>query len=150
MENICKPIIRPSKKLQKMNYILILILLIFILLFILNYFYLRIEKSYLYIILSIILLEIIMSKYYKFVKVFTFALFISCFSSIIKLGLFLQNGFSITRYDINFYYIIFAIIFHIVTIFLSYELHKEMKIIYIEEYKKNSNGSELSDYNNKD
>ena len=91
-----------------------------------------------------------MSKYYKFVKVFTFALFISCFSSIIKLGLFLQNGFSITRYDINFYYIIFAIIFHIVTIFLSYELHKEMKIIYIEEYEKNSNGSELSDYNNKD
>ena len=150
MENICKPIIRPSKKLQKMNYILILILLIFILLFILNYFYLRIEKSYLYIILSIILLEIITSKYYKFVKVFTFALFISCFSSIIKLGLFLQNGFSITRYDINFYYIIFAIIFHIVTIFLSYELHKEMKIIYIEEYEKNSNGSELSDYNNKD
>ena len=148
MANICKPVINSSKKLKKLNYILILILLIFILLFVLNYFYIHIDKSHFYIMLAIILSEIIASKYYNFVKLFSFALFISLINNLNNLGLLIQNNFSIIKYDIRIYYYIFVILFHITSFLISHEIFKEAKAIYIGEYGKKSKSSELSDYNN--
>ena len=150
MVNICEEIIRPSKKLQKLNNFLKLILLIFISLFMLEYFYIKKAKAYFYLILSLILFEIIVSKYYKFVKIFSFALFVSIMNNLINLGLFLQNGFSINKYDIKLYYNLFTILLGCIALITSFEMHKEAKAIYIEEYENNSNGSELSDDNNKE
>ena len=150
MVNICEEVIRPSKKLQKLNNFLKLILLLFISLFIIEYFYIKTAKAYFYLILSLILFEIIVSKYYKFVKIFSFALFVSLMNNLINLGLFLQNSFPINKYDIKLYYNLFTILLDFIALITSFEMHKEAKAIYIEEYENNSNGSELSDDNNKE
>ena len=150
MVKICEEVIRPSKKLQKLNNFLKLIILLFISLFVFDYFYFKKAKAYFYLLLSIILIEIIVSKYYKFVKIFSFALVISLMNNLINLGLYLQNGFSIKKYDINLYYNLFTILLHFISLILSFEIYKETKAIYIEEYENSSNGSELSDDNNKE
>ena len=151
MENICKEVINPSRKLKYLIIILILILIIFISLFVLNYFYIDKVKSFFYLVLSIILLEIIVSKYYKFVKIFSFALIISLMNNIIDLGILFQSDYSIKKYELKFYYYIFSITFHFISIYLSFETYKETKIIFIEEYEKRNSGSELNEYeNNKD
>ena len=148
MENVFQEVIKPSKKLIKFNFLLILILIIFIFLFIFNFFFIHIDKTYIYIFLSINLLLIIFSKYYKFVKVLSLSLIISLINNIFNLGMLIQNDYSIKKYYIEYIYYIFVIIIHIISIFLSYEIYKEMKSIYLKEYERNSNGIELSDYNN--
>ena len=148
MEKVFQEVIKPSKKLIKFNILLILILIIFIFLFIFNFFFIHIDKTYIYIFLSINLLLIIFSKYYKFVKALSLSLIISLINNIFNLGMLIQNDCSIKKYYIEYIYYFFVITIHIISIFLSYEIYKEMKSIYLEEYERNSNGTELSDYNN--
>ena len=62
MDNVCKEVISPTKKLRKFNTLLVIILIIFIFLFIFNLFFYQIDKTYIYIFLSINLLFIIDRK----------------------------------------------------------------------------------------
>ena len=147
MENVFQEVIHPSKKLTKINTILIIILIIFIFLFIFNFFFIHIDKTFIYFFLSINLLLIIFSKYYKFVKVFSLSLIISLMNNLVNLGMLIQNGYSLKKYFLPYIYYIFIIVIHIISIFLSFEIYKEMKSIYLEEYERNSLGTELNDYN---
>ena len=147
MDNLCKEVISPTKKLTKFNTLLVIILIIFIFLFIFNLFFYQIDKTYIYIFLSINLLLIITSKYYKLVKAFSLELIISLMNNLINLGIILQNNYSIRKYYLLYLYYILVIIIHIISILLSFEIYKEMKRIYIEEYEKQSIGTELNDYN---
>ena len=147
MDNVCKEVISPTKKLRKFNTLLVIILIIFIFLFIFNLFFYQIDKTYIYIFLSINLLLIIVSKYYKLVKAFSLALIISLMNNLINLGIILQNNYSLQKYYLLYLYYILVIIIHIISILLSFEIYKEMKRIYIEENEKQSIGTELNDYN---
>ena len=150
MENVFQEVIKPSKKLEKYTILLILILLIFISLFIFNYFYIHFDKSFYYLVLSIILIEIIISKYYKFVKIFCLALFLSLMNNLMNIGIFFQSGNTIEKHKLKFYYNIFTIFLHFISIIISFKTYKEMRVIFMEEYESSNNGSELEEYSNKD
>ena len=154
MNNICKEIITPSKKLNNYNYYLLLIMMMFVILFILDTLYIHADKSYFNLFLSIILLEIIITKYYQFVKIFSFMILLSLMNTIIHLGLFFQNNYSIKNNKFKLFYFFSSFLLHFLSIFILFESYKEMKAIFNEEYENSINGSEssveLKDYNNKD
>ena len=154
MNNIFKEIITPSKKLNNYNYYLLLIMLMFAILFILDTLYIHADKSYFNLFLSIILLEIIITKYYQFVKIFSFMILLSLMNTIIHLGLFFQNNYSIKNNKFKLFYFFSSFLLHFLSIFILFESYKEMKAIFNEEYENSINGSEssveLKDYNNKD
>ena len=150
MNNPCREIINPTKKLQKFNYFLVLILIIFIILFILDILYIKADKSYYNFFLSFILLEIIITKYYIFVKIFSFMLILSLMNNIMYLGLFFQNNNSIKENKLKLFYIFNSILAHLISILVLFHSYKEMKAIFIEEYEasttESENGVELKDY----
>ena len=152
MNNPCREIINPTKKLQKFNYFLVLILIIFIILFILDTLYIKADKSYYNFFLSFILLEIIITKYYIFVKIFSFMIILSLMNNIMYLGLFFQNNNSIKENKLKLFYFFNSIFAHLISIYVLFQSYKEMKAIFIEEYEASTtvseNGVELKDYKN--
>ena len=152
MNNLCREIINPTKKLKKFNYFLVLMLVIFIILFILDILYIKVDKSYYNFCLSFILLEIIVTKYYIFVKIFSFMIILSLMNNIMYLGLFFQNNNSIKENRLKLFYFFNSICAHLISIYVLFQSYKEMKAIFIEEYETsttdNENGVELKDYKN--
>ena len=142
MYNICREIIKPTKKLKEYIYCLILILIIYLFLFILDFFYINADKSYYYIFLNILLLEAILTKYYPFAKIFCFTIFISTSNYIIKLGLFLQNNYSIKENKFIFFYYLDCIFINCSSFLIVFNAYKEMKAIFIEEYENSRSESE--------
>ena len=152
MNNPCREIINPTKRLKKLNYFLVLILIIFIILFILDILYIKADKSYYNFFLSFILLEIIITKYYIFVKIFSFMALLSLINNIMYLGLFFQNNNSIKENKFKLLYIFNSIFAHLISLFVVFQSYKEMKAIFNEEYDisttETENGVELKDYKN--
>ena len=157
MNNICREIITPSERLKKYNYCFALIIIIFIILFILDINYFHLDKSYFNLFMSFVLLEIIITKYYHFVKILSFMILLSLMNIIIYLGLCFQNNSSLLKNNILLLlFIIISIFIYCITIFALYESYKEMKAIFIEEYENSKSVSESgvelkdkSDDNNK-
>ena len=143
MNNICREIITPSERLKRYNYCFVLIIIIFIILFILDINYFHLDKSYFNLFMSFVLLEIIITKYYHFVKILSFMILLSLMNIIIYLGLFFQNNSSLLKNNILlFLFIIISIFIYCLTIFALYESYKEMKAIFIEEYENSKSVSE--------
>ena len=143
MNNICREIITPSERLKRYNYCFLLIIIIFIILFILDINYFHLDKSYFNLFMSFVLLEIIITKYYHFVKILSFMILLSLMNIIIYLGLCFQNNSSLLKNNILLLlFIIISIFIYCITIFVLYESYKEMKAIFIEEYENSKSVSE--------
>ena len=142
MNNICKEIITPSEKLKKYNYCFILIIIIFIILFIIDINNFNIDKSYFNLFMSFVLLEIIITKYYHFVKILSFMILLSIINIIIYLGLFFQNNYSIQENQLLLLYIFISFFVYCLTLYVLYESYKEMKAIFLEEYENSRSSSE--------
>ena len=144
---MCRNIIEPTKKLQKYIYCIALLIFIYISLFILNYFYVKFDETYFNLFLSIILLEIILKKYYQFIKIVSFMIFLCFMNNLMNLGLFIQNKYSIKENKLKIFYIIFSFFIYFLSIYILFQAYKEMKAIFIEEYgnSNNDNGEELKE-----
>ena len=144
---MCRNIIEPTKKLQKYIYCIALLIFIYISLFILNYFYVKFDETYFNLFLSIILLEIILTKYYQFIKIVSFMIFLCFMNNLMNLGLFIQNKYSIKENKLKLFYILFSFFIYFLSIYILFQAYKEMKAIFIEEYvnSNNDNGEELKE-----
>ena len=140
---MCRNIIEPTEKLQKYLYCIALLILIYISLFVLNYFYVKFDETYFNIYLSIILLEIIITKYYQFVKIVSFMIFLCFVNNLMNLGLFIQNKYSIKENKLKLFYILFSFFIYILSILILFQAYKEMKAIFIEEYGNGNNDNEV-------
>ena len=67
-----------------------------------------------------------------------------------NIGIFFQSGNTIEKHKLKFYYNIFTIFLHFISIIISFKTYKEMRVIFMEEYESSNNGSELEEYSNKD
>ena len=144
---MCRNIIEPTKKLQKYIYCIALLIFIYISLFILNYFYVKFDETYFNLFLSIILLEIILTKYYQFIKIVSFMIFLCFMNNLMNLGLFIQNKYSIKENKLKLFYILFSFFIYFLSIYILFQAYNEMKAIFIEEYgnSNNDNGEELKE-----
>ena len=144
---MCRNIIEPTEKLQKYIYCIVLLIFIYISLFVLNYFYVKFDETYFNLFLSIILLEIIITKYYQFIKIVSFMIFLCFMNNLMNLGLFIQNNYSIKENKLKLFYILFSFFIYILSILILFQAYKEMKAIFIEEYENdnNNNGVELNE-----
>ena len=144
---MCRNIIEPTKKLQKYIYCIALLIFIYISLFILNYFYVKFDETYFNLFLSIILLEIILTKYYQFIKIVSCMIFLCFMNNLMNLGLFIQNKYSIKENKLKLFYILFSFFIYFLSIYILFQAYKEMKAIFIEEYgnSNNDNGEELKE-----
>ena len=140
---MCRNIIEPTEKLQNYLYCIALLILIYISLFVLNYFYIKFDETYFNIYLSIILLEIIITKYYQFVKIVSFMIFLCFVNNLMNLGLFIQNKYSIKENKLKLFYILFSFFIYILSILILFQAYKEMKAIFIEEYGNGNNDNEV-------
>ena len=140
---MCRNIIEPTEKLQNYLYCIVLLILIYISLFVLNYFYIKFDETYFNIYLSIILLEIIITKYYQFVKIVSFMIFLCFVNNLMNLGLFIQNKYSIKENKLKLFYILFSFFIFILSILILFQAYKEMKAIFIEEYGNGNNDKEV-------
>ena len=144
---MCRNIIEPTEQLKKYIYCISLLILIYLSLFILNYFYVKFDETYFNLFLSFILLEIIITKYYQFIKIISFMIFLCFMNNLINLGLFIQNNYSIKENKLKLFYILFSFFIYILSILILFQAYKEMKAIFIEEYENdnNNNGVELNE-----
>ena len=144
---MCRNIIEPTEKLQKYIYCIALLIFIYISLFILNYFYVKFDETYFNLFLSIMLFEIILTKYYQFIKIVSFMIFLCFMNNLMNLGLFIQNNYSIKENKLKLFYILFSFFIYILSIYILFQAYKEMKAIFIEEYgnNNNDNGEELKE-----
>ena len=144
---MCRNIIEPTEKLQKYIYCIALLIFIYLSLFILNYFYVKFDETYFNLFLSIMLFEIILTKYYQFIKIVSFMIFLCFMNNLMNLGLFIQNNYSIKENKLKLFYILFSFFIYILSIYILFQAYKEMKAIFIEEYgnNNNDNGEELKE-----
>ena len=140
---MCRNIIEPTDQLQKYIYCIVLLIFIYISLFVLNYFYVKFDETYFNLFLSIILLEIIITKYYQFVKIVSFMIFLCFMNNLMNLGLFIQNNYSIKENKLKLFYILFSFFIYILSIHILFQAYKEMKAIFIEEFENNKNDNEV-------
>ena len=140
---MCRNIIEPTEQLQKYIYCISLLILIYLSLFILNYFYVKFDEIYFNLFLSIMLLEIIITKYYQFIKIVSFMIFLCFMNNLMNLGLFIQNNYSIKENKLKLFYILFSFFIYILSILILFQAYKEMKAIFIEQYENDNNNNEI-------
>ena len=146
---VCNKIIEPTEKLKKYEIYMYITLIIIILLFLADSFYIHKDKAKYNLLLSITMFETLLTRYYKFLKIFYFLDLIVISRYLTNIGLIIQNSFSIKENKIEFLYIVFCTFFYCLCIVVLFEPYKEMRAIFLEEYtqRNDSNSSiELSDY----
>ena len=89
------------------------------------------------------LLEIIITKYYQFIKIVSFMIFLCFMNNLMNLGLFIQNNYSIKENKLKLFYILFSFFIYILSILILFQAYKEMKAIFIEQYENDNSNNEV-------
>ena len=147
---VCNKIIKPTAKLKIYEIYMYIILVIIIILFLVDNFYIHKDITKYNLLLSIVMFETLLTRYYKFLKMFYFLDLLAVSSYFTKIGLIIQNRSSFKEKKFEICYIVTSTVFYCLCIVILFEPYKEMRAIFLEEYTKrnDSNSSiELSDYN---